>query len=736
MDGYINGTHANGESNGISNGHTSGDTHSIDNKPLGHETSDLTAESAPFGEHIAWVARHQELLDKCIHGRDKETIVTISGETLTLAELVAVSNHRVPAQPSAEEEVIQRIDASVQFLDDELRAGKPVYGISTGFGGSADTRTNKFADLQKALLQHHHVGVLIPSDLGRDDDVLDHLPKHRLPRNVVRGAMLARAHSLMRGHSAVRRTVIADLLKLLNLDFVPVVPLRGSISASGDLTPLSYIAGALEGNPGIYLDCRLEAGGRKTLNAREALQLAGIDPTVLGPKEGLGIMNGTTVSIAFATIALHETQHLALLTQALTGMCCEALLGSVDNYHPFIAMSHPHSGHLESAANVTRYLQESKFAGSHHSGSRTDGLYQDRYALRTASQWLGPYIEDLSLATTQLETELNSTTDNPLVDAAAHRIHHGGNFQATAVTSSTEKTRLALQNFGKLLFAQNGEVINPTLNGVLPPNLSFDDPSLSFAFKGVEINMASYMSELAFLTNPVSSHVQSAEMGNQSVNSLALISSRYTMEAVEVVSLMGAAHLYTLCQALDLQALRVEYMQLMRDQMLTEFSKVFDSKVMDQVLEVSMLAVQSGLIQAKTKDLEQQARHVADCVSMKVMTFVDQTDSVLGLKDMHTRTAAIVVSAISHARRRFAMEQSTERYLGTGSKALYRFVRTTLGVPLHRGLVEHATYDSASPEGITVPSEHRELIGTQIGVIYAAIRSGKMHQVVLGSLMR
>ena len=684
-------------------------------------------ESSSYGTHIKWVLEHHKLLQK-----SKVGIVTISGDNLSLAELISVATHRTPAQPSSDKEVIKRIDASVEFLEQELQAGKPVYGISTGFGGSADTRTNRFVDLQKALLQHHHTGVLIASDIGQDDPALEHLSQHRLPRNVVRGAMLARAHSLMRGHSAVRRTVIAVLLKLLNLDFIPAIPLRGSISASGDLTPLSYIAGAIEGNPGIFIDCRMDKGSRKIVNAREALLMAGIEPTTLGPKEGLGIMNGTTVSCAAATLALHEAQFLALLTQALTGMCCEALLGSTDNYDSFISACHPHPGHIEAGANISRYLEGSKLAGSHNSGTRTDGLFQDRYPLRTAAQWLSPYLEDLALSAQQLEIELNSTTDNPLIDASARRVHHGGNFQATAVTSSTEKTRLALQMFGKLLFAQNGEVNNPMLNGTLPPNLSFDDPSLSFAFKGVEINMAAYMSELAFLANPVSSHVQSAEMGNQSVNSVALISTRYTMDAVELVSLMGAAHLYTLCQAVDLQAMRAEYMTSIKTRLSVELASLLGKGAGDKV-GVAMSAIQTGLIQAKTKDLPDQAEAAADSVCLKMISELEEGVGST-LKILHEHIVEIVSSSIANARKCFAERPSTEEYLSNGSKLLYRFVRNNLGVPMHKGLVEHATYDSASPEGITVLPGQRELIGTQIGKIYAAIRSGQIHQVLVDSL--
>lgn len=165
-----------------------------------------------------------------------------------MAALVAASTTLTHCEATKNKTVLKNVDDSVTFLAEKLAQG-PIYGISTGFGGSADTRTAQFVNLQKALLQHHHVGVLLSSDIGRakDDSSLHALKSHSLPRAVVRGAMLARANSLMRGHSAVRREVIENILKLLNLDFIPIVPLRGSISASGDLTPLSYIAGALEG---------------------------------------------------------------------------------------------------------------------------------------------------------------------------------------------------------------------------------------------------------------------------------------------------------------------------------------------------------------------------------------------------------------------------------------------------------------------------------------------------------
>ena len=256
-------------------------------------------------------------------------------------------------------------------------------------------------------------------------------------------------------------------------------------------------------------------------------------PVEFGPKETLGILNGTAVSAAVATLAQHQADHFMILAQVVTAMGVEALLGRLESFDPFFAAVRPHAGQKEVAQNITAFLKGSKLVknpssdqDNHTSG---DGkLRQDRYALRTVSQWLGPYVEDLHLARQQLETELNSTTDNPIFDVVGKKVHHGGNFQAVAVTSSTEKTRLAMQMIGKMVFAQSSELLDNRLNNGLPPNLAAGEPSLSFTMKGVDINMAAYMSELAHLANPVSSHVQSAEMHNQAINSLALVSARYT----------------------------------------------------------------------------------------------------------------------------------------------------------------------------------------------------------------
>lgn len=195
---------------------------------------------------------------------------------------------------------------------------------------------------------------------------------------------------------------------------------------------------------------------------------------------------------------------------------------------------------MEAARTIWDLLKGSKLAGELEKDVCIDEdqgeLRQDRYTLRTAPQFLGPQIEDIISALNVVTIECNSSmyhvssisffsqvikwcvaTDNPLFNGETGEVHHGGNFQAMAVTNAMEKTRLALHHIGKLLFAQATELMNPSMNRGLPPSLAASDPSLNYHAKGLDVAVAAYTSELGFLANPVSTHIQSAEMHNQAV---------------------------------------------------------------------------------------------------------------------------------------------------------------------------------------------------------------------------
>ncbi|KAL4874463.1 L-Aspartase-like protein [Aspergillus karnatakaensis] len=653
----------------------------------------------------------------------------LDGHTLRPSDAVAIAKYGANLSVTDDREILSRMEDSVALLDQRLAEGKVVYGVNSGFGGNADTRTNAHGDLQKALVQHHNTAVVIPSDRGQTTGsaILDNLPAHSIPLPIVKAAMVARCNSLIRGHSAVRIELVRNLASMINADFTPVVPLRGSISASGDLTPLAYIAGALEGNPDIYINCGSKRNN-EVLPADQALQQLGLEPLFFRPKEALGLLNGTAFSTGAASLVLFEANQLVLLSQALTAFSTEALLGTQRNYDPFISDVRPHLGQKEVAANIHRFLSDSHLTLNHDDTDPTaNELAQDRYPLRTASQWIGPHVENMALALSQVSIELNSTTDNPLFDAPNNTIHHGGNFQASSITSAMEITTSAMQSLGKLLFSQCSELLNPMLSKGLPPNLCADDPSLSFALKGVDINMASYMSELAYLNNPVSNFVQTADVNNQPVNSLALIAARYAGDAVEILSLMVASHIYVLCQAADLRQLHTQ-LETAAQQHAREETLKLSPELSEPDTEKLWAEVMRHWNRNPSLDLSARAetavRHSTG-VAFEVFSKAGVPGAKLAdaLGEWQTRVSGVLEKDCANARKTYRPSGDA---LCSSSRRIYEFVRETLKVPMHRGLVDHPTYRGESGEDLG----EKKTIGTHIGTIYAALRNGEFLGVI------
>ncbi|MCJ1435486.1 hypothetical protein MMC27_004860 [Xylographa pallens] len=677
-------------------------------------------------------------LQRIKQGKDK---VVVDGKSLTVPAVIAVSHYSTLPLMTTDPGILAAVEASVDLLNAHLQKGYIVYGVNTGVGGSADTRTVHLQNLQKSLIQHQNVGILLHSDKGLPTSAGSGLPQdlnsHALPVPIVRAMMLLRCNSLMRGHSGVRIGVIESILSLLANDLTPVVPLRGSISASGDLSPLSYIAGVLEGNEDIYVRSGLRHN-YQIITADRALSLADLHRVTMGPKEALGLLNGTATSCAAASNVIYEAQHIGVLAQVLTAMGTEALLGTSHNHHPFIASIRAHPGQVEAAANIFAFLSDSRLTAD--ASLKKVGLAQDRYALRTASQWIGPQLEDLALAKEQVRCELNSTTDNPLIDASNDIIYHGGNFQAASITSAMEKTLTSLQSLGRLFFAQCSELLNVMLNKGLPPNLCADDPSTSFTFKGIDINMAAYMSELGYLAHPVSTHMQSAEMHNQSLNSLALIAARYAAHAIDVVSMMTASYLYALCQALDLRCLQLEFSAVAEPAARSILQECFSSIVSETSFESLHTEVWAIL-------MEKWLGHASlDLADRGPATALDTTGALFGLLTRHlstspdhatnnvvvaiqtyqVRIAVTLNKAYDSARTAFFAAPTTPKYLCWASNILYRFVREDLDVPMHKGLMDHPPLRSESDEMGT-----KRTIGSLTSQIYISLRNGELHNRVM-----
>ncbi|TEY38748.1 hypothetical protein BOTCAL_0478g00010 [Botryotinia calthae] len=690
--------------------------------------------------------------------------IRADGSNLNLATLVAIARYR--RKISLSEEATRKMKKSVNACKKRIQDGESIYGVNTGFGGSADVRPKNISEVSASLFRMLHYGIISgPLDNRHVEELATNDPmsamKQResktaklarlaiplsdpvcsttMPESWVRGAMAIRANTLAKGASAIRPVIVQSLFDLLNKEIIPAVPLRGSISASGDLSPLSYIGGALEGKSAIQVYVDFD---RKRVSADKALLQADITPAVFEPKEGLSLVNGTAVTASVAALAMHEAIMQALLSQILTAMSVEALSGTDESFNPFFAEVRPHRGQTISAKNIHSFLAGSKLTKGND--TQEFQLRQDRYSIRTASQWIGPSLEDLLLSYEQVSIELNSTTDNPLVSDDG-KMHHGGNFQAKSITSAVEKTRQACQSIGQMLFAQCTELINPATNNGLPPNLVADEPSESWMFKGIDIMIAALQSELGFLSNPVGSHVQTAEMGNQALNSLGLISSRYTLSALEVLTQLSAAHLVAVCQALDLRGIQNLFFMNLKPKFEGSFIQCLGKYPLARPSEWDdpMETKESSKLQlflwnkltitlnsSSNMDSTTRFKHTAQSLQAVILDTLEPSLEMLQVLKCWTELCSEQMIYTHKLAKRQYLEsiEMAKFFLGKAGERMYCYVRNELHIPF----VDEEYLKSS--EWLPEKPDSYQSVGSMVTAVYESMRSGELYSVAIECL--
>lgn len=478
--------------------------------------------------------------------------VTVNGEGLTIENVCSVAYNNEEVKLPEDKAFWERLEKSRQFLMDYINTGVPTYGVTTDFGDSCHNQisVDKAGELQRTICTYHGIG------LG---------PKFN--KATGRAVMLARLNGNVKGgHSAIRPELAKMLLTMLNKDIVPVIPELGSVGASGDLTPLSYLAAAIMGQRNVYYK-------GKIVPTMEAFKAEGIEPLPIEAKEGLALMNGTSVMTAVASLALKKAERLARISDFLTAVTSEITRGKDTPFVAKVSEIKNHKGQSESASYVYNIIKDSKrvfryedFLASQI--TKMDGKkfvaqqnkIQDRYSIRCAPQINGVYRDTLTLAREWITEELNSANDNPLVDIDADRIYNTGNFYGGHICASCDYLRIALANIADLSDKQAEVIIDGKFNGLTENLIPVTPPEhprsgLRLGFKAAQITISAIRGEVQTYTFPVSITSAPTEALNQDKVSMGTISARKLRDQIELVYLQFATHLLAAMQAVDLAGL-------------------------------------------------------------------------------------------------------------------------------------------------------------------------------------
>lgn len=468
-----------------------------------------------------------------------DKIVIAGDRNLTIEEVIAVARHGAKVRLTGNYRVWERVQASCDYILNAVESGQPIYGVNSGFGGMANVVISRqsAALLQNNLMYYHKVGA------GK-----------RLPLADVRAAMLLRANSHLHGASGIRPEIIRRMKTFLNIGVTPHVYEFGSIGASGDLTPLAYIAGALVGLDTSYT---VDFNGQE-MDAPTALSKLGLEPLQLLPKEGLAMMNGTSVMSAIAANCIYNTKILLSLTMGVHALAIQGLNGSNQSFHPFIHKLKPHSGQLEAAQQMLNLLR-----GSHLIRQELDGSHsyrgkqpiQDRYSLRCLPQYIGPIIDGIQQISHDVEVEMNSATDNPLIDTENQVSYHGGNFLGQYIGVGMDRLRYYIGLLAKHLDVQIAYLVAPEFNNGLSPSLVGNQKrSVNMGLKGLQITGNSIMPLLSFYGNSIADRFPThAEQYNQNINSQGFASANLARRSVEIFQQYIAVCLMFGLQAVDLR---------------------------------------------------------------------------------------------------------------------------------------------------------------------------------------
>lgn len=457
--------------------------------------------------------------------------MVIDGFSLSISALVAIARYH--ARVRLDIEAIERMRASHRVVEYAVQKKQVKYGITTGFGKFCNVIISEEdnAVLQKNLIMSHACGQGAP-----------------FAPEIVRAMMALRANALAVGNSGVRPLVVERIIDMLNADIVPVVPEKGSLGASGDLAPLAHFALVLIGMGEAFYKNERMAGAL-------ALAEAHLQPLVLGPKEGLALINGTQAMAAIGALAAYDSLLLYRSSTVTASLTFQALRGITEALDPRIHELRRQRAQIDAARDLRRLLEDSLLTTS-----ASETRVQDAYALRCIPQVHGACLAAIQHAWDIISAELNAVTDNPLIFPHVLRedgdILSGGNFHGEPLALVLDYLGIAVSELANISERRLERMVNPVLSEGLPAFLSING-GLNSGFMIVQYSAASLVSENKVLAHPASVDSIPSSANQEDHVSMGTIAARKARTIIDNTKRVIAMETLAACQALDLRAIQL-----------------------------------------------------------------------------------------------------------------------------------------------------------------------------------
>lgn len=434
------------------------------------------------------------------------------------------------------EEVATRVNESFDFLK-EFSANKVIYGVNTGFGPMAQYRIQDEdrIQLQYNLIRSHSSGTGNP-----------------LSAENVKAAILARLNTLSLGNSGVHPSVIYLMKELINRDITPLIFEHGGVGASGDLVQLAHLALTLIGEGEVFYK-----GERRA--TKEVFEIENLQPISVEIREGLGLMNGTSVMTGIGIVNHHKAEKLLDWSLKFSVAINEIVKAYDDHLSSELNNTKLHKGQKEVAERMRNHLSDSKLVRKRaehlYTGENKESVFKEKvqeyYSLRCVPQILGPVLDTINNVGEVLENEINSANDNPIIDAKNKHVYHGGNFHGDYISLEMDKLKLVITKLTMLAERQLNYLLNSKINEILPPFVNLGTLGFNFGMQGVQFTATSTTAESQMLSNSMYVHSIPNNNDNQDIVSMGTNAAVITAKVIENSFEVLAIELITIVQAID-----------------------------------------------------------------------------------------------------------------------------------------------------------------------------------------